>query len=58
MNKLSAYGERSVAYSPALRNVLKIHQPNESSVKEIAELAGLSIAATKSRLLRRQNCPA
>jgi DNA-directed RNA polymerase specialized sigma24 family protein len=58
MKELSAYGERSVVYSPALRKVLKIHQLNESSVKEIAELAGLSIAATKSRLLRRQNRPA
>jgi RNA polymerase sigma-70 factor (ECF subfamily) len=37
---------------PPLRNVVEIHQSNDSSVKEIAELAGLSVAATKSRLLR------
>jgi RNA polymerase sigma-70 factor (ECF subfamily) len=37
---------------PSLRNVVEIHQSNDSSVKEIAELAGLSVAATKSRLLR------
>lgn len=37
---------------PALRNVVEIHQSNEGSVKEIAELAGISVAATKSRLLR------
>jgi RNA polymerase sigma-70 factor (ECF subfamily) len=32
---------------PSLRNVVDIH-----SVKEVAELAGISVAATKSRLLR------
>jgi RNA polymerase sigma-70 factor (ECF subfamily) len=37
---------------PSLRNVVEIHQSNDSSVKEIAEFAGLSVAATKSRLLR------
>jgi RNA polymerase sigma-70 factor, ECF subfamily len=37
---------------PPLRNVVEIHQPNDRSVKEIADLAGLSVAATKSRLLR------
>jgi RNA polymerase sigma-70 factor, ECF subfamily len=37
---------------PSLRNVFEIHQSNDRSVKEIAELAGLSVAATKSRLLR------
>jgi RNA polymerase sigma-70 factor (ECF subfamily) len=37
---------------PALRNVLEIHQSKDSSVREIAELAGISVAATKSRLLR------
>jgi RNA polymerase sigma-70 factor (ECF subfamily) len=37
---------------PTLRNVVEIHQSNDSSVKEIAKLAGISIAATKSRLLR------
>ena len=37
---------------PALRNVIEIHQSNDSSVKETAELAGISVAATKSRLLR------
>src|SRR6202789_2360337 len=37
---------------PSLRNVVEIHQLNDRSVKEIAELAGLSFAATKSRLRR------
>ena len=37
---------------PALRNVVEIHQSNDSSVREPAELAGISVAATKSRLLR------
>src|SRR6202051_4901333 len=37
---------------PNLRDVVEIHQFNDRSVKEVAELAGLSVAATKSRLLR------
>ena len=37
---------------PALRIVAEIHQSNDSSIKEVAELAGLSVAATKSRLVR------
>ena len=37
---------------PSLRNVVEIHQSNDSSIKEIAKIAGLSVAATKSRLLR------
>jgi RNA polymerase sigma-70 factor (ECF subfamily) len=37
---------------PTLRNVVEIHQSNDSSVKEIAEFAGISVAATKSRMLR------
>jgi RNA polymerase sigma-70 factor (ECF subfamily) len=37
---------------PTLRNVVEIHQSNDRSVKEIAELAGISVAATKARLLR------
>jgi len=32
--------------------VVEIHQWSDRSVKEIAEIAGLSVAATKSRLLR------
>jgi RNA polymerase sigma-70 factor (ECF subfamily) len=40
---------------PTLRNVVEIHQSNYHSVKEIAELAGISVAATKSRLLRARN---
>jgi RNA polymerase sigma-70 factor (ECF subfamily) len=38
--------------TPNLRNVLEIHQSNDRSLKEVAELAGISVAATKSRLLR------
>jgi RNA polymerase sigma-70 factor (ECF subfamily) len=37
---------------PTLRNVVEIHQSEDRSVKEVAELAGISLAATKSRLLR------
>jgi RNA polymerase sigma-70 factor, ECF subfamily len=37
---------------PTLRGVVEIRQLNDRSVKEIAELAGISVAATKSRLLR------
>jgi RNA polymerase sigma-70 factor (ECF subfamily) len=37
---------------PSLRNVVEIHQSNDRSIKEIADLVGLSVAATKSRLLR------
>ena len=37
---------------PALRNVIEIQQAHDGSVREIAEMAGISIAATKSRLLR------
>jgi RNA polymerase sigma-70 factor (ECF subfamily) len=36
---------------PILRNVVEIHQ-SDRSLKEIADLAGISVAATKSRLLR------
>jgi RNA polymerase sigma factor (sigma-70 family) len=37
---------------PALRNVIEIQQFHDGSVREIAEIAGISVAATKSRLLR------
>jgi RNA polymerase sigma-70 factor (ECF subfamily) len=37
---------------PTLRHVVEIHQANDRSIKEIADLAGISVAATKSRLLR------
>jgi RNA polymerase sigma-70 factor, ECF subfamily len=37
---------------PALRKVVEIHQSSDRSVKETADLAGISVAATKSRLLR------
>jgi RNA polymerase sigma-70 factor (ECF subfamily) len=37
---------------PNLRNVVQIHQSTDCSVKEIADLEGISVAATKSRLLR------
>jgi len=38
--------------TPALRDVVEIHQSGDRSVKEVADLAGISVAATKSRLLR------
>jgi RNA polymerase sigma-70 factor, ECF subfamily len=37
---------------PTLRIVVEIHQSNDSSIKEIADRAGISITATKSRLSR------
>jgi len=37
---------------PMLRNVVEIQQANDRSLKETAEIADLSVAATKSRLLR------
>jgi RNA polymerase sigma-70 factor, ECF subfamily len=37
---------------PHLRMVVEFHQSDDRSVKQVAELAGISIAATKSRLLR------
>ena len=37
---------------PSLRNVLELHQSSGSSLKEVAELAGISVNATKSRLSR------
>jgi RNA polymerase sigma-70 factor (ECF subfamily) len=37
---------------PTLRNMVEIQQSNDRSLKEVAELAGISVAATKSRLLR------
>lgn len=37
---------------PNLRTVVEIRLSKDSSVQEVAELAGLSVAATKSRLLR------
>jgi RNA polymerase sigma-70 factor (ECF subfamily) len=38
--------------TPTLRNVLEMHQSSDSSLKEVSEFAGISVAATKSRLLR------
>jgi RNA polymerase sigma-70 factor (ECF subfamily) len=37
---------------PTLRNVIEIHQSIDGSVQEVANLAGISVATTKSRLLR------
>jgi RNA polymerase sigma-70 factor (ECF subfamily) len=37
---------------PALRTIVEIQQAHDSSVKELSEVAGISVAATKSRLLR------
>jgi RNA polymerase sigma-70 factor, ECF subfamily len=38
--------------TPALRDVVEIRQLGDCSIKEIAELADISVSATKSRLLR------
>lgn len=37
---------------PALRTVIEIQQSHDGSVREIADVAGISVAAAKSRLLR------
>jgi RNA polymerase sigma-70 factor (ECF subfamily) len=37
---------------PRLRKVVEIHQLNDSSLRETTDLAGITIGATKSRLLR------
>ena len=37
---------------PSLRIIIEIQQSHEGSVKEIADVAGISVAAAKSRLLR------
>ncbi len=37
---------------PALREVVEIQRIHDGSIREIANMAGISIAATKSRLLR------
>jgi RNA polymerase sigma factor (sigma-70 family) len=37
---------------PTLRTIIEIQQSHDGSVKEIAEVAGISVAAAKSRLLR------
>jgi RNA polymerase sigma-70 factor, ECF subfamily len=40
---------------PSLRSVVEIYQSDDISVNEIAGIAGISIAAAKSRLLRARN---
>jgi RNA polymerase sigma-70 factor (ECF subfamily) len=50
--RASLINRNPVARQPTLRSVVEIHQSNDRSVKEIADLAGISVAATKSRLLR------
>ena len=37
---------------PPLRKVVEIHQLNDRSTKEVAELAGISVSAAKARLSR------
>jgi RNA polymerase sigma-70 factor (ECF subfamily) len=37
---------------PALRTIVEIQQSHDASVREIADVAGISVAAAKSRLLR------
>ncbi len=37
---------------PALRTIIEIQQSHDGSVKEVADVAGISVAAAKSRLLR------
>ena len=37
---------------PILRTIVELQQVHDTSIKEIAEIAGISVPATKSRLLR------
>jgi RNA polymerase sigma-70 factor (ECF subfamily) len=37
---------------PGLRKVVEIREPKDASLKEIASLAGITVAAMKSRLMR------
>jgi RNA polymerase sigma-70 factor (ECF subfamily) len=37
---------------PTLRNVVEIYQSDDHSIEEIADLVGISVGATKSRLVR------
>ena len=37
---------------PGLRQVVEIHESKDASLKEIASLTGITVAATKSRLMR------
>jgi RNA polymerase sigma-70 factor, ECF subfamily len=37
---------------PGLRKVVEIRESNDASLKEIASLSGITVAATKSRLMR------
>jgi RNA polymerase sigma-70 factor (ECF subfamily) len=37
---------------PTLRTVVEIHRSNDGSVRDVARLAGISVAATKSRMSR------
>jgi RNA polymerase sigma factor (sigma-70 family) len=41
-----------VRLRPALREVVEIQQRHDVSIKEVAEITGLSLAATKSRMMR------
>jgi RNA polymerase sigma-70 factor (ECF subfamily) len=50
--RLEYLGRAICRLKPSLRNVLEIHQSNDSSLKEVAQFAGISVAATKSRLSR------
>jgi RNA polymerase sigma-70 factor (ECF subfamily) len=38
--------------NPGLRKVIEIRESNDASLKEIASLSGITVAATKSRLMR------
>jgi len=45
--------ERAIGQlQPCLRTVMQVQRQHQSSIKQTAELAGLTVAATKSRLLR------
>ena len=41
-----------IRLQPTLRNIVEIYNSNDHSLREIAELAGISVGATKSRMLR------
>jgi len=52
-HELTSHVERAIGrLQPGLRAVMQVQRRHQGSIKQIAEVAGLSVAATKSRLFR------
>jgi len=53
MHESAAHLKRAIRrLRPPLRKVIEIHQRHDMTVKEIAAVTGISVSATKSRMLR------